>query len=167
MRLLLALAINGVLLGLTFLYMSHMSVAILLGILLLAWFFYFLWRRQNLVQGRIEDKIKGQKVIIPTEHIMFWAVESSGYSQISGMGYIALTDESLYFELALLDLVITVPTPQLKGAEFVYRLKGVSPCKKMLRILFKNKNNKDDSIAINVKEMEYWKNKIIDISGKS
>jgi len=154
-RITLALAINVLLLALTFLFMSHMYIAILIGISLLVWFFYFLWRRQQLVLERIEGKIKGQKVIMPTEHIMFRAVESSGYSQTSGMGYIALTENFLCFELILLDLVITVPTSRLQGAEFVRRLKGVSPIRKMLRIMFTNKNGEDDSIAVNVKEMEH------------
>ncbi len=158
MRITLALAINVLLLALTFLFMSHMYIAILIGISLLVWFFYFLWRRQQLVLERIERKIKGQKVIMPTEHIMFRAVESSGYSQTSGMGYIALTETFLYFELVLLDLVITVPTTNFQGAEFVYRLKGVSPGRKMLRILYTNEDREDDSIAINVKHMENWKN---------
>lgn len=167
MKTTLALSINALLLALTFLFMSHMYIAILVGVSLLVWFFYFLWRRQQLVMARIEGKIKGQKVIMPTEHIMFRAVESSGYSQTSGMGYIALTQDCLYFELALLDLVITVPTTKLQGAEFVRRLKGVSPIRKMLRIMFINENGDDDSIAINVKDMEHWKNTISDICGKT
>ncbi len=104
---------------------------------------------------------------MPVEHIMFRAVESSGYSQTSGMGYIALTERYLYFELVLLDLVITVPTGKLCGAEFVRRLKGVSPVRKMLRIMFVNENGEDDSIAINVKDMEQWKRVISQISEKS
>ncbi len=93
----------------------------------------------------------------------FRAVESSGYSQTSGMGYMALTENFLYFEFVLLDLVITVPTSRLRGAEFVRRLKGVSPVRKMLRILFINENDEEDSMAVNVKEMESWKNAITDI----
>ena len=167
MRITLALTINILLLALIFLFVSHMYIAILIGTSLLVWFFYFLWRRQNLILERVEGKISGQKVIMPTEHIMFRAVESSGYSQTSGMGYIALTENFLYFELVLLDLVITVPTTRLQGAEFVRRLKGVSPIRKMLRIMFTNENGEDDSIAINVKEMEHWKNAISDICGNA
>lgn len=167
MRLLLALSVNVVLFVVTFLYMSHMYIGIALGVSLLVWFFWFLWRRQNLVMARVESKISGQKIIMPTEHIMFRAVESSGYSQTSGMGYIALTEEYLVFELVLLDLVITVPTNKLCGAEFVRRLKGVSPIRKMLRIMFVNESGEDDSIAINVKNMEQWKSVISKISERS
>ncbi len=163
MRLLLALSINVLLLALMFLYISHMNLAILVGISLIVWFFWFLWHRQKLVMERVEGKIKGQKIIMPTEHIMFRAVESSGYSQTSGMGYIALTEKVLYFELILLDLVITVPTDRLHGSEFVNRLKGVSPVRKMLRIMFTNESGEEDSIAINVKDMEKWKHAIADI----
>ena len=167
MRITLALAINALLLALTFLFMSHLKIAILIGISLFVWFFYFLWRRQQIVLQRVEGKIKGKKVIMPAEHIMFRAVESSGYSQASGMGYIALTEDFLYFELVLLDLVITVPTTRLIGAEFVRRLKGVSPIRKMLRIIFTNENGEPDSIAVNVKEMELWKKTISDICAKA
>ena len=163
MRLIVALAINVTLLALTFIFASHLYIAIALGISLLVWFFSFLWRRQEIVRARVEKKIAGQKVIMPTEHIRFRAVESSGYSQASGMGYLALTENFLYFELVLLDLIITVPTNNIQGAEFVYRLKGVSPGRKMLRIMYTNKDREDDSIAINVKDMENWKNLISDI----
>jgi hypothetical protein len=165
-RITLALTINALLLALTFLFVSHMYIAILVGISLLVWFFYFLWRRQQLVQERIERKIKGQKVLMPIEHIMFRAVESSGYSQVSGMGYIVLTENYLYFELVLLELVITVPIVRLQGAQFVRRLKGVSPVRKMLRIMYTNENGEDDSIAVNVKDMEHWKKAISDICKK-
>ena len=157
MRITLALAINISMLALTFLFMSHMVVGLVIGTSLIVWFFYFLWHRQQLVIQRVERKIRGQKVIMPTEHIMFRALESSGYSQTSGMGYIAVTEDFLYFELALLDLVISIPTPKLQGAEFTYRLKGVSPGRKMLRIMFTNEDGEDDSMAINVKDMEHWK----------
>ncbi|NRB41949.1 MAG: hypothetical protein HRU20_26320 [Pseudomonadales bacterium] len=149
-----------------FLFISHTATAILIGLSLLAWFFYFLWSRQQLVLERVEEKIDGQNVILPTEHIMFRAVESSGYSQTSGMGYMALTEEALYFELVLLDLVITVPVGKLQGAEFVRRLKGVSPVKKMLRILFINDKGEKDSIAVNVKDMQLWKNTITSLCAK-
>ena len=163
MKLFLGLSINLILIALTFLFMSQMYLAILIGVSLLVWFFWFLWRRQNLVLSRVKEKVKGQTLIMPVEHIMFRAVESSGYSQSSGMGYITLTEEYLYFELILLDLVITVPIDELKGAEFVRRLKGVSPIKQMLRIIFTNENGEEDSIAINVKDMERWKKTILKI----
>ena len=159
--------LDVILLAVTFLYMSHMYIAIVIGVSLIVWFFWFLWRRQKLVMDRVEGKLKGEKVIMPTEHIRFRALESSGYSQTDGMGYIALTEEFLYFELILLDLVITVPTNRLCGVEFVRRLKGVSPVRKMLRIMFINENGKNDSIAINVNDMEQWKSEISKICEKT
>ena len=80
---------------------------------------------------------------------------------------IALTEKCLYFELILLDLVITVPVPMLKGAEFVKRLKGVSPGRKMLRIIYTNKQGEDDSIAINVKDMARWREVISEVSERN
>jgi len=163
-KILLALSINVLLLALTFLYLTHTFFAVLIGITLIVWFFYFLWHRQNQVEKRVEEKIRGQNIIMPIEHIMFRAVESSGYSQTSGMGYIALTDDYLYFELVLLDLEITIPTKNITGAEFVRRLKGVSPVRKMLRIMYTNRQGDDDSMAINVKDMEQWKDVISNVS---
>lgn len=167
MKIILALSINIVLLALTFLFLNYASIAIVISVSLLVWFFYYLWKRQNQVMERIVQKISGQQIIMPAEHIVFRAVESSGYSQSSGMGYMALTEKCLYFELILLDLVITVPTPMLKGAEFVKRLKGVSPAKKMLRIMYTNQQGVDDSIAINVKDMARWREVISEVSERN
>lgn len=162
-KLILAIAANLLLLGLIFLYQSHMYAAIFLGVSLLVWFFYFLWRRQNLVKKRVADKIKGQEIVMPIEHVMFRARELSGYSQTRGMGFIVLTQAFLYFEFVLLDMIIEIPASKLTGAEFVYRLKGVSPVRKMLRILFNNEQGEPDSIALHVKDMERWKSAVINI----
>ncbi len=74
MRLVLALSINVGLLSLFFITQAHMALGITLGISVLVWFFYFLWRRQNLVEQRVKDKISGQTVVMPIEHIMFRAL---------------------------------------------------------------------------------------------
>ena len=123
-------------------------------------------RRQKIVRKLIEEKIQGQTVIMPTEHVIFRAVESSEYSQTRGMGFIALTEEFLYFELVLLKLEITVPTNKLKGAERVGQLKGVSPGRNMLLIKFTNEKGKDDSMAINVIDKDQWIKAITKVSKK-
>ena len=87
MKIILALSINIVLLALTFLFLNYASIAIVISVSLLVWFFYYLWKRQNQVMERVAQKIRVQKIIMPTEHIMFRVVESSEYSQSSGMGY--------------------------------------------------------------------------------
>jgi len=61
-------------------------------------------------------------------------------------------------------MIISIPLSNLVGAEFVYRLKGVSPGRKMLRIIFNNENGELDSIAINVKDMEGWRKAITHIA---
>ncbi|MCJ8331363.1 MAG: hypothetical protein HRT89_06155 [Lentisphaeria bacterium] len=146
--------------------MNYVYVAILIGVSVIAGFFYFMSRRQKIVRKLIEEKIQGQTVIMPTEHVIFRAVESSEYSQTRGMGFIALTEEFLYFELVLLKLEITVPTNKLKGAERVGQLKGVSPGRNMLLIKFTNEKGKDDSMAINVIDKDQWIKAITKVSKK-
>lgn len=92
MKTFLAISINILLLGLTFLFMDYVYVAVLIGVSLIIRFFYFLSKRQNLVKNRIDQKIREEKLLLPIEHIMFRAVESSGFSLVSGMGYIALIE---------------------------------------------------------------------------
>lgn len=161
MRVFLAVSINLIALFLLFLYQSSSLAAIFIGISLFGWFFYFLWKRQNLVEQRVKARVKEQQVIMPIEHVMFRAQESSGYSQTSGMGYMVLTDTELYFELVLLDLVVSVPLLKLTNAEYVYRLKGVSPGRKMLKISFVDDSGIPDSIAVNTKNMQQWKDAIL------
>ncbi len=76
------------------------------------------------------------------------------------MGYMALTERVLAFELVLLDLSITVPVTRLTGVEEVYRLKGVSPGRKMLRIQFRNDSGEADSIAVQTKDHSQWQQAI-------
>lgn len=160
MKLLLALAINITLLALMFLYFANIYLGIAFGISLLGWFFYFLWKRQNLVERRVKERVKEQQIIMPVEHVMLRAIESSGYSQSSGMGYLVLTKTFLHFDFVLLELTLTVPVEDIKGADFIYRLKGVSPGRKMLQIKFVNEKREKDSIALHVKDLDTWKKTI-------
>jgi len=89
---------------------------------------------------------------MPIERVLIRARESSGYSQTSGMGYMLLADRELYFELALLDLVVAVSRVMLSNAEYVYRLKGVSPGRKMLKISFTDTSTQ---------HMDLWRSAIL------
>ncbi len=163
MKALLAISINLTAIALLFLFQIAMAASILIGLSLLGWFFYYLWQRQNLVQQRLNITIDGHKIIQPMEHVMFRAQASAGYSQTSGMGYLVLTDQGLYFELALLDLVICVPNNNLTSAEYVYRLKGVSPGQKMLQISYLDANGEPDAIAVTMENMDLWLEAIISV----
>ncbi len=72
MMTILALAINLIFIALFFLYLTSAKViAVFIGVSLIAWFFYFLWKRQNFVEQRIKEKIADQTIVKPLERVFF------------------------------------------------------------------------------------------------
>ncbi len=153
----LALAINLIFIALFFLYLTSAKViAVFMGVSLIAWFFYFLWKRQNLVEQRIKEKIVDQTIVQPLERVFFRAQESYGYPQTSGMGYMVLTEQALYFELVLLDRSLVIPRSKITDVDTVYRLLGVSPGRLMLKISFTDESGQPDAIAVTMPDMDTW-----------
>jgi hypothetical protein len=90
----------------------------------------------------------------------FRAQESHGYSQAEGKGYLVLTDDELYFDMVLLSKVLSIPVASIIKVGQTNRLLGVNPGRPMLKVEFEDSNGNNDSIALNVKELEMWKKEI-------
>ena len=68
-----------------------------------------------------------------------------------------LTDDELYFEMALLSKVLSIPTASIIRVGQTNRLLGVNPGRPMLKVEFEDSNGNNDSIALSVKELDMWK----------
>jgi len=160
MHTLLAITINLVALLLFFIYLNFKAVGILLIVSVVVWFFVFLWRKQQEVEQNFQRRFAGKKILKLEKHAHFRAHESSGYSQVSGQGYFVLTDKILYFEMVLMKKVIEIPLSAITNVEFTYRLLGVSPARKMLRVQYVDAKGRRDSIALTLKDREGWQRAI-------
>ncbi len=156
----LALAINSAAIIWGFIFFKYTYIGIVLGVSAVIWFFVFLKKRQDALEVNYQKRFSGKNIRYLDKSAVLKAQESDGYSQTQGMGYLVLTDEELYFEMGLLNKVISISTASIIKVGQTKRLLGVGTLRAMLKIEFKDSNGNNDSIALHVKELELWKKAI-------
>jgi len=156
----LALTINIAALIWFFIFLENTYLGIFLGVSVIVWFFVFLKKKQDQLEEDFKKKFAGQNIRLLDKKAVLKAQESNGYSQSQGMGYLVLTDNELYYEMGLLDIIISIPVSSITEVGKANRLLGVGSITTMLKVEFKDNKGNKDSIAVIVKELELWENKI-------
>jgi len=113
----------------------------------------------KLFKKRIEEiieKFDNRKIILYSTSANYFGQESKGYTQIRGNGVLILLNEKIYFEMwkprKILEipinkiLKITSPRSHLKKSKF----------KPLLKIHFQNNQNKNDSAAWLIRNLDKW-----------
>ncbi len=139
---------------------NYVYIGTIIGVLAVIWFFVLLKKKQDKIELNFQKRFPVRNIRCLDKCAIFRAQESSGYSQIKGMGYLVLTEDELYFEMILFNKIISIPTASIIKVGKTNRLLGVNPGKPMLKIEFNDKNKKNDSIALNVKELKKWQEAI-------
>ena len=156
----LALAINSAAIIWAFIFLKYTYIGIISGVSAVVWFFVFLKKRQDALEVNFKKRFSGKNIRHLDKNAVFKAQESDGYSQTQGMGYLVLTDDELYFEMGLLNKVISISAAFITRVGETKRLLGVGTIRPMLKVEFKDSKGNNDSIAIYVKELELWKKAI-------
>ena len=141
-------------------------IVIALGCAVVVCFFVYLKKKQDELEANFQQRFSGKNIRLIDKTALFVAQESDGYSHFRGIGYLVLTDDELYFERQLVSKVVQIPITSIKNVGETYSLGGQNPGKSMLRIDFKDSSDKNDSIALRVKELERWKNTIACMIGE-
>lgn len=108
------------------------------------------------LKPRFQRRFAGKNILHVEKHAMLRAIQSRGYSQARGQGYLVLTDYELYFDMTLLDIEIEIPLTAILSVEKVWRLLGVSPGRPMLKVVFTDRHGNTDAIALSVKGLPDW-----------
>ncbi len=153
---LVAAGINLALIAVFAVFLRFTIAGVLLGVSLLVWLFIFLKRRQDAAEARFAERFSDQPTRRIEKHAHFRAQLSHGYSQASGQCYLVLTDEMLHVDMTLIDRRIDIPLQDITDISEVWRLKGVSPARKMLRIDYRDHEGNADAIAFTLPERERW-----------
>jgi hypothetical protein len=140
--------------------MNHTYIGIIIGVSAIVWFFVFLKKKQDKLEVNFQKRFSGKNIKYLDKCAVFRAQESHGYSQSEGKGHLVLTDDELYFEMVLLNKVLSISASSIIKVGQTNRLLGVNPGRPMLKVEFKDRNGKNDSIALSVKELEKWKRAI-------
>jgi hypothetical protein len=133
--------------------------------LAIVWFFVCLKRRQDELERNFQERFHGRSLRLVDKYAVFRAQESDGYSQSEGMGYLALTDEELYFERTMLRKLLIIPVGSIREVGDTKRVGGQGHLKRMLKVDFEDEAGKRDSIALHVKDLPQWKREISAVMG--
>ena len=150
-----ALIAGSLLWALTF--ATYLYAGIVIGVVAVVWFFVVLKRKQDALEDNFRRLFSVDDVRRLDKYAMFKAQRSNGYSQSQGTGYLVLTDEVLYFEMSLLDKVVSIPVTSITRVGETRRLLGVGTIRPMLEVEFEDANGEMDAIALSVKELAAWK----------
>lgn len=148
-----AIATNSVAIICFIIFFKHTYVGIIIGISAITWFFVFLKKKQDKLEANFQKRYSGKTIRCLDKCAIFRAQESNGFSQSQGNGYLVLTDDELYFEMTLLNRVLSISIASIVKVEQANRLLGVNPGRPMLKVTFADCNGNIDSIALSVKEL--------------
>lgn len=94
------------------------------------------------------------------KYATFKGQRSHRFSQAQGVGYLVLTHDELYFEMGLLDKVLSIPVGSITGVDQGTRMLGVGTIRPMLKVEFEGDDGEMDEIVLMVKELREWKQAI-------
>ena len=132
MMLKIAIAINSAAIIWFLIFLNYTNVGIILGVSAIIWFFVFLKKKQDELEVNFQNRFSGINIRHLDKYAVFRAQESHGYSQTEGKGYLILTDDELYFEMVLLNKVVSIATATIINVGKTNRLLGVNPGRPML-----------------------------------
>ncbi len=135
--------------------------ALFIAVISVILFFVHLKKKQDALENHYQQRFAGKKILQLDKHALFVAQQSDGYSHFRGIGYLALTDQELYFKRQLGEKEISIPIDAIIKVGRTRRLGGQGPGKMMLKIDFKNKIGQTDAFALRVKDPDQWKKQIM------
>jgi hypothetical protein len=139
---------------------------ITIAVICIVIFFIFLKKKQDELKESFQKRFTGQKILYMDKYARIIAQESRGFSQTSGMGYLVLTSQELYFKLQLMHMEISIPISSLLSVGETRRMGGKNPLRTMLKVDFNTIDGKEDAIALIVKDLPRWKVEISNIMKK-
>ena len=137
-----------------------------IGLIVIVQFFRFVKRKEIELEQTFQLRFSGRNIHIMNKTSRIIAQQSHGYSQKTGMGYLVLTSQELYFKMQLLNREISIPASSLLSVGETRRMLGKNPLRTMLKVDFKAMDGKEDAIALLVKDLPRWKTEISNVITK-
>lgn len=115
----------------------------------------------------IMEKFVNHNIILFSTGANYFGQESKGYSQIRGNGVLILLNEKIYFEMWKPKKILEIPITKIfKTTSPKSHLKK-SKFKPLLKVHFQNNENKNDSAAWLVRNLDNWVENIQNLTNSS
>jgi hypothetical protein len=114
---------------------------------------------KKLFQKRIDEilnKFDAEEIIISLNSANFFGQQSQKSFQVRGNGVILLTHKELYFEMWHPKKVLQIPISEILRVEPTKSFLHKSVFRKLLKVVFRNKNGEEDAAAWWVSSLDDW-----------
>jgi len=142
-------------------------IAIALSVAGLIAAFIWLARIQATRKKELLNKFEGKNILKIASNANFFGQQSMGYSQIRGNGVLLLTADELYFEMLIPKRSFSIRISSILSIETPRSFLGKSKGRKLLKVVFKDENQKEDSMAWMVVDLAGWQEKLESILNES
>ena len=116
---------------------------------------FFRRRRQKIVD-EVRQRLGDTEIIAIDESANCFGVESAGVTQIRGNGCLAATADELLFIMWIPRKEISIPRPWITAVERADSHLGKRIFRPLLRVRFKDDQNRMDSVAWAVRDLPAW-----------
>jgi hypothetical protein len=130
------------------------------GASLIVLVFARLKRNQNEIAAMISERYPRNRVRRRDDAAYLIAQESRGYRQSRGNGTLILTDEELFYAIALPKRTFIIPLDTVTGLERVRRMGGQGRVRKFLKIGFDGHDTSPDALGIMLNDIDAWERAI-------
>ena len=135
-------------------------IAVVIGIVLLTVILYLVLMQVRVKQmkqaNRLLEEFKEENIIAYTSAANYIGVESSGYEQVRGNGFLILTSHFLLFERLAPQKRLLIPLRKTYRVDQVSSFLGRRNIKPILRVAFTNEEGEQDTLGIVLRDPDKW-----------
>ena len=106
--------------------------------------------------SEILEEFKDKNIIISLNNANFFGQQSRKSTQVRGNGVLVLTAEELYFEMWRPKKILQIPISSVRKIEITKSFLRKSVFRKLLKVVFTNKEGEEDAAAWWVTSLEKW-----------
>ncbi len=107
----------------------------------------------------VEDRFAGRKIILMALNANYFGHKTEGGKQIRGNGALVLTEDELWFSLAVPQRELSIPINQITAVELTRSHLGKTVFRSLLAVSF-NHQGRQEQIAWAVNDPEKWRGAI-------
>ena len=119
--------------------------------------FYMLRRLQKRQAAAVMKRFEGRRLLAISSSANFFGLSSRGLRQLRGNGILALTEDTLFFQLWLSRNCIEIPVKSISGIATPRIFLRKSILRPLLRVDFTSDKGRPDAAAWYVKKLPEWK----------
>jgi len=138
-------------------YSIVIVISILIGAMMI--FFSVIKKAKKARKEELDARFQNKKILFYSKNANFLGYKSKNYKQVTGSGYLVLTEEELYFLMWLPPHEIKIEITKITKIEFPELFLGKNS-KKIVKINYINNEKQSDEIAWSIPKLDKIKSEL-------